>query len=201
MRNFKRNILRTADETLYCGGSLTINVNDSGYYEVPILVGNGVGDITITLFAGNIPDRFQILWDNNIVADSLFVGNYLGGTAPPNTNPSSYYEGIITSATTLNKFLYNGNTFDPNGTIPVTFTSLDIADSTGDLGTLRGDGDGNTGGQIGVVANYPNGSAKASNGSIKLTFAKSSPYPETISIVGMSADNETGWNILNIECT
>jgi len=287
MRQFKKNILRTADETLYCGGSLAINVNDSGYYEVPIFVGSGTGNITITLTATNIPDRFQIIWDESIVADSLFVGGYLGGIVPPNPNPSSYYEDTITNTTTLNKFLYDGVGFNPNGTIAVSFSSIDIADSTGDPGTLRSLG--SIVNQVGVVADYPtkisqtitvttdgvdlsivvNGVtyttpdagtmaqtatafliqhavtlfttygivltnpssavlvftrlasgfptitassqtvdpidytnvAKASDGAIKLTFNKTDPYPETISVVGMSADEQTGWRILNIECS
>ena len=287
MRQFKRNILRTVDESLYCGGSLNINVDDSGYYEVPIFVGDGIGDITITLTAANIPDRFQIIWDGNVVADSLFVGGYLGGVVPPNPSPSSFYENTITNTTSLNKFLYNGSTFDPNGSMVVSFSASDIADSTGDIGTLRSLG--SIGGQLGVVADYPNkisqtvtvttdgiplsitvfgntyitadagteaqtatdfliqhaitlltiygivltnpspatlvftrlatgfptisavsqtvdpidytNVAKASEGAIKLTFTKSSAYPETISVVGMSADNQTGWNILNIECS
>lgn len=153
MRQFKRNILRTADETLYCGGSLTIN-GSSGYYEVPIFLGSGIGDVTITLNASNVPDRFQIIWDGNVVADSLFVGGYLGGVVPPNPSPSSFYEDSITDTTSLNKFLYNGVAFDTNGSMAVSFSASDIADSTGDIGTLRSLG--SIGGQLGVVADYPN---------------------------------------------
>ena len=198
MRNFKKDILRIADETLYCGGSLAIDGLE-GYYEVPIFVGNGVGDITITLQAGGIPDRFQILWDGDIVADSLFVGNYLGGTNPPNPQDSIFYENAITSTTTLNKFLYDGTTFTPNGTLGVSFSSVDIADSTGDPLALRDSGD--VGNQIGVVANYPSSTAKASNGDVKLTFNKNSSLPNTISVVAMGIGSGTAWNILAIECS
>lgn len=207
MKNFKKDILRTADETLYCGGSLEIE-GLQGYYEVPIFIGNGIGDVTITLQAGGIPDRFQILWDGDIVADSLFVGNYLGGTSPPNPQDSIFYENAITSTTTLNKFLYDGITFTPNGTLGVSFSSVDIADSTGAVDKLRDDkplgstsGDGSVGNQIGVVANYPSSTAKASNGDVKLTFNKNNSLPNTISIVAMGVGSGTGWNILAIECS
>ena len=199
MRSFKKDILRTADETLYCGGSLIISGDDSGYYEVPIFVGNGIGNITITLSAANIPDRFQILWDGDIVADSLFVGGYLGGTSPPNPNPSSFYENTITNTTSLNKFLYDGTVFTPNGTLGVSFSSTDIANSTGNTGTLRILG--SVGNQVGVVAGYPSDTAKASDGQIKLTFNKNNSLPNTISVAAISADAGTGWRILDIECS
>ena len=190
MRNFKKNILRTSDiaEGLLCGQSLNINGN-AGYYEVPALVGENTGYVTVTLNSNIIPDRFQIIWDGDIVADSLFIGDAL---------PNTTYQNNILATTSLNKFLYNGTSFDNNGTTTVSFLSSDIANSTGGVGTLRDVG--SVGNQIGVVANYPSPTAKASEGNIKLTFNKTSTFPTTITIVSMGVEVDTGWRIEGIEC-
>lgn len=173
---------------LPCGGTLTAS-GSAGYYEVPAVVGNTMGNVTVSFDAVSIPDRFQIIWDGNVVADSLFVGDAL---------PHTLYVNNIIAATSLNKFLYNGSTFDPNGTIAVDYSSIHIADSTGGAGTLRNIG--SVGGQVGVVANYPSAGAKASDGGVRLRFNKTTATPNNIIIRVIGVEGNTKWYITNLEC-
>lgn len=178
----------TASAGISCGGSVAAS-GGGGYYEVPAVVGTDTGEVIVTLDAANIPDRFQIIWDGNVVADSLFIGDAL---------PNAGYESNIITATSLNKFLYNGSTFDANGTISVDYSASDIANSTGTVGTLRSSG--SVGGQIGVVANYPTPTSKASEGNIKLSFTKTTALPVDITIVAIGTETSTGWYITSLEC-
>lgn len=171
-----------------CGGSLSTSGN-AGYYEVPAIIGNDTGDVTVTLNSYNIPDRFQIIWGGNVVADSLFIGDDL---------PNSTYESGINSATTLTKFLWNGTSFNTNGSIAVDYNSTHIANSTGASGKLRSSG--SVDGQIGVVANYPSAGAKASDGDVKLRFNKTTPTPTDITIVLIGVNSNTEWQIVSLEC-
>jgi hypothetical protein len=189
MNNFKKNIFRTGnDQEVGCGGTINA-IGGAGYYEVIASVGSGTGNAAVTFNADNIPDRFQIIWNGNVVADSLFVGDAL---------PDIAYQNSILSATTLNKFMYNGVAFVPNGTIGVSFSASDIANSTGNVGTLRSAG--SVGNQIGVVANYPLPNAYASDGNIKLAFNKTTATPTNITIVAIGVETNTGWFLENIEC-
>jgi len=173
---------------LACGGTLSTS-GGSGYYEVPATLGTNTGAVTVTFDTQGIPDRCQLIWNGNVVADSLFVGDSL---------PFAPYSANIESATVLNKFLHNGVTFDPNGTITVDYTAADIADSTGLPGTLRSSG--SVGGQIGVVPNYPLSTSKASDGNVKLTFNKPTALPATMTIVMVGVESTTIWAIQSLEC-
>lgn len=173
---------------LACGGSLVAN-GKAGYYEVPAGVGAELGYVTVTANTRNVPDRMQIIWDGNIVADSLFVGDSL---------PNSGYQNEIINVSNLNKFLWNGSSFTPNGTITVDYNASHIADSTGAAGTLRSSG--SVGGQIGIVPNYPSASAKASDGNIKLRFNKTAALPAEISVIMIGTNGGTAWDIDGLEC-
>lgn len=182
------NVAVTVEAVLGCGASITAS-GDAGYYEVDAVVGENTGIVTVTLNAANIPDRFQIIWDGNIVSDSLFIGDAL---------PDAGYENSIIAVTSLNKFLYDGVVFNPNGVISVDYSAPHIANSTGGGGTLRSSG--SVGGQIGVVANYPSPTAKASEGNVKLAFNKTTALPANITIVVIGVEDNTGWFLENVEC-
>lgn len=183
------NVSVTVESTgIGCGGSVTASGN-AGYYEVNAIIGDATGVTTVTFDAQGVPDRFQIIWDGNVVADSLFVGDSL---------PNTTYQNSILNATVLNKFLYDGGIFIPNGTINVDYSAVDIADSTGAVGTLRGLG--SIGNQVGVVVNYPTPSAKASDGNVKLSFNKTAVSPANITIVAIGTESGTVWNLQNVEC-
>lgn len=173
---------------LACGGTLTAS-GSAGYYEIPVMLGTNTGAVTVTFDAQSVPDRCQLIWNGSPVADSLFVGDSL---------PYAPYSANIEAMTSLDKFLYNGATFDANGTISVDYNTADIADSTGSPGTLRSSG--SVGGQIGVVANYPTALAKASDGNVKLTFNKTTALPATMTIVVIGVETGTAWTIQSLEC-
>lgn len=170
-----------------CGGSINAS-GQTGYYEVNTLIGTDTGDVTVTFNALTVPDRLQIIWDGNIVADSLFVGDGL-----PNTNN----ENEVLNASTLQKYLYDGSQFQPNGTIAVDYNSTDIASYSINRPTS---GNGSVGNQIGVVGGYPTGTPKASDGDIKIKFNKTTAQPTNITIVVVGVSESTAWIISNLEC-
>ena len=188
-----------------CNGSLN-TTGGVGYYEIDTNVGTGIGTGFIRFNAGDIPDRFQIFWNNNLVADSLFVGDYLNGNGAQRT---SYVNGIL-GTTSYSKYLYVGQApggpFIPNGTVTIqslfgtnTFTPAAIAPNT----SLRSGG--SAGGQLNVSANYPSAGAFSSDGDVRLFFNKTTAFPTTIKIVAMGGKTATGggtsgWYIYEVGC-
>jgi hypothetical protein len=144
--------------------------------------------VTVTFNSLSVPDRIQILWNGAVVADSLFVGDNL-----PNTSN----ENEILNVSSLNKFIYDGTAFQPNGTIAVDYNSTHIANSSLDRPTT---GDGSIGNQVGVVSGYPTGSPKASDGDVKIRFNKNLATPSNMTIVVIGVESNTAWNILAVEC-
>jgi hypothetical protein len=182
-----------------CNGSLSAS-GVAGYYEIINNIGPNTGNVSITFNSAGIPDRFQIYWNNTLVADSLFVGDYLNTDGSTRTA----YVNQILNTTTLNRFIYVGTggnapgTLSPawstNGTISVSYTNADIAPNTSTRAS------GSVGNQIGVVANYPTAVAKSSDGDVKLTFNKTLAEPGTIRIIAIGVSSNTVWNIINLTC-
>jgi len=172
--------------SLQCDDTLTVSGND-GIYEVDIEIGVDTGELVLELNSISVPDRFQIEYDGQIVADSLFVGDGL---------PDSNFENEIINATQLNKFIYNGTNFDAAGTESVNFDAGDIAVSDGSETRANGSGTG----QIGVVADYPSSTALASDGNVKLSFNKTNALPQTAKLIVTGVNTGTVWNLLGIEC-
>ena len=173
-------------KTIPCGGSIALE-GDAGIYEVEAELGSDTGLIVVEFNSGGIPDRFQLIYDGSVVADSLFVGDSL---------PNTTFENDITLVTTLERFVYNGTTFDADGSESVNFSASDIAVSDGS--ETRADGSGT--GQLNVVENFPNSGSKASNGNIKLFFDKTDALPSKITIKITGVNNSTLWRINNLEC-
>jgi hypothetical protein len=172
--------------SLPCGGSLSASGFD-GVYIVEAQLGSETGEVVVEFDSTNIPDRFELIYDGQVVADSLFVGDYL-----QNTN----LEDDIINVFTLDRFVYNGSTFDLDGQESVNFTSADIAVSDGTETRASGNGTG----QIGVVANFPESTSLASNGEVKLTFNKTQPFPSTLTIRVTGVSGSTNWNIKGLQC-
>ena len=175
-------IVTSAVVGVACGGSVS-GSGTQGYYELTASVGTDTGQVTIQFDAYGVPDRIQAVWDNAVVADSLFVGNAV-----------SSFVTQIKELTSLNKFLYNGTTFVANGVQAVSYTDSDISDYSG---TTRASG--SVGGQIGVVANYPLATSKASDGKIQISFNKTTAYPTDVKIVVVGIQN-TIWLIEQLIC-
>ena len=175
-------------KTIPCGGSIALE-SGNGIYILEAELGTNTGLVVVEFDSADIPDRFQLIYDGSVVADSLFVGDYL---------PNSTYENDITGLTFLERFVYNGTTFDKvfNGIKSVNFSASDIAVSDGS--ETRADGSGT--GQLNVVENFPNSGSRASNGNIKLFFDKTDALPSKITIKITGVNNSTGWNINNLEC-
>ena len=173
-------------KTIPCGGSIALDGED-GIYTLEAELGTNTGLVVVEFDSINIPDRFELIYDGSVVADSLFVGDDL---------PNSTYENNIRSVTTLERFVYNGTTFDFDGSESVNFSASDIAVSDGS--ETRADGSGT--GQLNVVENFPNSTAKASDGNIKLFFDKTDALPSKITIKITGVNNGTVWNINNLQC-
>ena len=171
---------------LNCGGSLSVS-GGKGIYILEAQLGSNTGQAEVELEAANIPDRFQLIYDGQVVADSLFIGDAL---------PDTSYEYSIEFVTFLDKFVYDGNNFQPAGRENVDFGPSDIAQSNGS--EVRSSGSGT--GQLGVVSNFPSSSSKASNGNIKLFFNKTKATPTTMTIRVTGVETNTGWTILNLQC-
>ena len=184
-----------------CNGSLSTS-GSKGYYEIINSIGTATGNVSVTFNASGIPDRFQIYWNDILVADSLFVGNNLNTDGSARTG----YINTIVATTDLPKYLYVGtggnatfngvaNTaWNTNGTASVKFTTLSIAPNT------KTRASGSVNGQIGVVANYPLSTSKSCAGEVKLLFNKTSSNPATIKIVIIGCTATTGWSITNLTC-
>lgn len=106
-----------------CGGTLTTS-GGTGIYEVSLNLGSDTGYCGIQYDAEGVPDRFQLIWDGNVVADSKYVGdNILPG-------PPTSYAGLL-GEKTLSVYSYNGSVFIDTGE-DETFTIVqdDIANNT-----------------------------------------------------------------------
>lgn len=105
-----------------CGDSLNASGNQ-GIYEVTVNLGTDTGYAGIAYNAQNIPDRFQIFWNDELVADSKFVGDGFTGNPPT-------YTGLL-GEHTLSVYQYNGSSFvDTGNDETITVTQSDIANGT-----------------------------------------------------------------------
>lgn len=105
-------------------GDLTPAGGGIGIYEYIINIGNTIGWTGITYDASGIPDRFQIYYNNVIVADSKFVGDQIA-------YPASPYGGITLGPYTLNNYSYNGSSFVLTGTTTdIVINASDISNNT-----------------------------------------------------------------------
>lgn len=106
-----------------CGDSLSAS-GSTGIYELNINFGTDTGYCGIGYNAQSVPDRFQLYWDDVLVADSKYVGN---GIDP---GPPTSYPGLL-GEKTLSVYEYNGTGFVDTG-VDETFTIVqaDIADGS-----------------------------------------------------------------------
>lgn len=125
MWTFKKDIFKTDDSPPFitCGGSINAAGNE-GIYEIILQAGNTTGLTGVKINAASVPDRFQLYYNDELVADSKYIGNgYLPG--PPVTP----FVAVI-GEYDLEVFNYNGSTFDPTGEIRnVVNTQSDIPDN------------------------------------------------------------------------
>lgn len=199
------NFFRVMQRSLYppalipCNaGSISFNGGKGVYYAQAIVLGNAIGPVTASFDSFNIPDRFRLVWSGSVVADSLFVGDYLSNQSSYN----SYTQSISNETGPLNRYDWDNQqqTFVQNGTVPVSYSSADFPPYN--LSNTRGNGTptGNHGNQIGVLANIPAASSYSTDGNVDLCFYKSTEFPTTFTIIIDGPDTSTGWELISISC-
>lgn len=105
-----------------CGGSVNAS-GGTGIYETIINLGTTIGYAGIQFNSQSVPDRWQMYWNDVLVADSKYVGD---GISP---GPPTSYPGLL-GAKTLSVFEYNGTSFVNTGTTEdITVIQSDIADN------------------------------------------------------------------------
>lgn len=105
-----------------CGGSITAS-GSVGIYEAVINLGTDIGTAGIQFNAQGVPDRFQLYWNDVLVADSKFVGDSLS------PGPPVSYAGLLGDHT-LDIYEYTGSAFVDSGVDEtITVHQEDIADN------------------------------------------------------------------------
>jgi hypothetical protein len=183
--------------SIVCGESpavLLATGDLDGIYDTYLDLGESTGNVEITFntIFDQTPVRYQIIWNGNIVADSLFLGEFIS------SNQNMVDE--VLNTTTLNKYVYyngNGNA----STVQLTtdwYTNGQEINVNYTLSNIAGNearGNGGSPGQIGVVPDYPFVNSPAFTPDIKLGFNKTSAEPRyvTIRAIGLSSVSE-GFN-------
>ena len=142
----------------------------TGKYFMDIDLGSATGNVIMEYAAGNIPDRFQIFSEGNLLVDTFQVGGFLTGN-PPNAN-TSLWRGSGTSETfvgkvyeTVPKYEWNGSSFIQNGVEnSITVQQQDVAP----FGQTSGEG--------------------------QISFIKNSEMSNIVTVVVTSLPANTGWD-------
>ena len=122
MKQFKRASYKFGEieelNQISCNSALNVD-GAEGIYEVDITIGTELGSTGLRYESFNIPDRFQLFFDGNLVSDSKYVGD----------NLSSYKNTLLnTTNKVLPVFIYDGTTFIDSGlTDTISITNSDIA--------------------------------------------------------------------------
>lgn len=176
-----------------------------GIFYVPVVVGEAAGTFTMHFDAGTTPDRVEILYEDAVVADSLFIGDDLTGAG------RSAAITTITGTTSLDSFDYvgvGGNGINYGSTTAWNLKALANAVSYSDptdiapTGNTRTDPSSNFGGQVGV-GNLVYTSASdvigvtgldSADGNASVSFTKGAGG-DTVAYIKITGVSGTGWNI------
>ena len=190
-----------------CGDSVELTILNAtfiGIFETYINVGSGIGtvEVTFTYQASDlkIPIRYQLEWNNTIVADSLIVYGQYDPSIVTAVTGSTFQNNYA------NKYLYcsgNGNAvnaLDPsddwliNGQKPGK--SIATVGQITDSSINRGTG---FPGQIGVVNNYPTPGTPCSDPNVKLQFTKTLANSNIVKVI-ISSKTKTGFTFEVTQC-
>mgnify|MGYP003632366757 CR=1 FL=1 len=195
-----------------CNSSnISFNGGAGRYVAESIVLGTGIGPVTASFNAENIPDRFYLEWSGSIVADSLFVGDGL-------KNPASYTSSVstisaVTSLTEYN-YQYSTNTWATGSATPVSYTTASIAPysldgPTGELlrsntsveggFNVNPNGRGNWGAQKGVQNDFNSTAASCVEGNVLIKFFKHTSEPSSFNLI-IDGVGGTAWNLFSITC-
>jgi hypothetical protein len=124
MKAFKRGAYKYGEIEEVKGTSCnnTLNVSgEEGIYEVDIEIGTEIGSTGVRYKSFSIPDRFQLFFDGELVADSKFVGDV-----------DVYRDELVgIKNKELPVYEYNGTSFIDNGKLEtISISNSDIANGT-----------------------------------------------------------------------
>jgi hypothetical protein len=172
-----------------CGeGFNQISIFGKGYYEMTTNIGTLTGITSLDFDSAELPDRFQIYWDNKLVCDSLFIGNKLF------SDERQYYIDEIIKVKSLNRYIYENNGWRPHIT-PIINVSFDLRDIASDGDRFYGTSTPSP--QIGVDKYY---GVNIADGNIRLKFNKTTSSVTTIRIVSISPIGGSNWSIDKLRC-
>lgn len=156
---------------LSCGGLQEFSSDDqAGRFLTEVELGTDTGTVVLDYNASSIPDRFQIIYDGSIVADSLYVGDFFAGN-PPDAN-TALWEGGSGSGMFVGKTYNNIPDYEWNG---LNFIA------TGDTANY-------------TVSQSDVASFGQTSGAGTLSFNKTNSSPSTMTIVVISLPSNTGWD-------
>lgn len=192
------------------------NISFSGfagrYVAESIVLGTGIGPVTASFNAQNVPDRFYLEWSGSIVADSLFVGDSLKISASYNSYTSSI--SAITSLTEYN-YQYSTNTWATGSATSVSYTSASFPPYSPDgpsgellrsnTSVISGyevnpNGRGNWGAQQGVQNDFNSTAASCVEGNVLIKFFKHTSEPSSFNLIIEGPSSGTAWNLFSITC-
>lgn len=189
-------------------GSINFDGGPGIFYATAVVLGTGIGPITASFEARNVPDRFRLVWSGSTVADSLFVGDRLDTASLYNG-----YTGSISNVTSLTRKNWNqqADTFVNASAESVTYTSASFppfpgnpfTKTRGNSATVVGErvnGVGNHGAQKGVLNYFPLFSSSCANGQVKLCFFKHTTEPTEFELIIDGPDGGTLWDLLSLTC-
>tara|TARA_Y100001972_G_scaffold54067_1_gene66694 strand:- start:1548 stop:2165 length:618 start_codon:yes stop_codon:yes gene_type:complete len=185
-------------ETVPCNAA-TVNFTGSQgvFLAEAIVLGNGIGGVTASFNSFNIVDRFQLIYDGSIVADSLFVGGLLSSTGGYNTEVAQL-SGPQTQS--IFKFNYATQIFTDTGqTEEFLITSASFPPFSDGETNLRSTG--SLGAQVGINPGISS-SLRCTAGKVALSFNKTTAQPSnfTIKVFGDPTNANTGWELEFLTC-
>lgn len=189
-------------------GNISFDGGPGIFYATAVVLGSGIGPITASFEARNVPDRFRLVWSGSTVADSLFVGDRL-----ETKNLYDGYTGSISNVTSLTRKNWNqqADTFVNASAESVSYTSASFppypgspfTKTRGNTATVVGErvnGQGNHGAQKGVLNAYPLFSSSCVNGQVKLCFFKHTTEPTSFDLIIDGPDSGTLWDLESLTC-
>ena len=186
------------------GESLSLSSTE-GIFYIPVVVGTAGGTFTIHFDSVGVPDRVEMVYKGNIVADSLFIGDNLIGAG------RAAAIADIVATTSLDSFDYVGSNGDgtyygksAEWNLKVASNPLVYADPAdiAPTGNTRTDPTSNFGGQVGVgnlvytssvdVVGVTGLDSADGNASVSFVVPPGDAAVVTLKITGIQS---TGWSI------
>ena len=116
--------IKEAEPSVPCTDNIGSKRGEQGVYFIDVDLGTDIGKVSVDFNAFGVPDRFNLVWDGSIVADSKYVGDSIGG------NPSSY-SGLLGTFNNVIEYNYTGANPIPTGqTFNIIVNQNDIADGS-----------------------------------------------------------------------